>query len=243
VARQTLARLIRFVEDSWCAMNQGPFDNLSPEELQELTRRAKGQLRKRMRALRQAYPAEARQARSERIAGLLEQHPAFRAAQTVGLFWPMESRHEVDLRALDARARALGKAVAYPFLRHAEGRSVTGFAVTEREADLSEQGQGFLEPARQAQALERGQLELVVVPALAVAGSGHRLGYGRGYYDVTLPDFCPPAVSIAVAFEFQLLIQLPEEEGDFRCDFVVTDQRVIDARPEPAEGASDAEGG
>jgi len=65
------------------------------------------------------------------------------------------------------------------------------------------------------------------VPALAVASSGHRLGYGSGFYDATLPDFCPPALSIVVAYDFQLLAELPVSAHDIACDIVVTDARLL----------------
>ncbi len=68
-----------------------------------------------------------------------------------------------------------------------------------------------------------------MVPALAVTDTDHRLGYGRGFYDVTLPDFCPPALSVVVAFDFQLLAELPVLEHDVACEVVVTDARVIRA--------------
>ena len=51
--------------------------------------------------------------------------------------------------------------------------------------------------------------DVVVVPALAVAADGHRVGYGIGFYDATLPDVCPPAAAVMVAFGFQLLAEVP----------------------------------
>jgi len=69
----------------------------------------------------------------------------------------------------------------------------------------------------------------VLVPALALDSRGHRLGYGAGYYDRTLPRFCPPAVSIGVAYDFQLLVELPVTEGDVPCDWIVTDTRALAA--------------
>jgi 5-formyltetrahydrofolate cyclo-ligase len=65
------------------------------------------------------------------------------------------------------------------------------------------------------------------VPALAVSSAGHRLGYGVGFDDATLPDFCPPAASLIVAFDFQLLAELPTLDHDFACDLVVTDARTL----------------
>jgi 5-formyltetrahydrofolate cyclo-ligase len=68
---------------------------------------------------------------------------------------------------------------------------------------------------------------LVVVPALAVAATGHRLGYGGGFYDAMLPDFCPPAIAVVVAFDFQLVAELPAEPHDVQCGVIVTDARTL----------------
>jgi 5-formyltetrahydrofolate cyclo-ligase len=44
---------------------------------------------------------------------------------------------------------------------------------------------------------------------------------------VTLPEQCPPAKALAVAFGFQLLGELPHDAHDFRCDVVITDETTI----------------
>jgi 5-formyltetrahydrofolate cyclo-ligase len=156
--------------------------------------------------------------------------PAFVGARSVGLFWPMEERAEVDVRALDQAAREGGKAVFYPYMDRVGDVFRTGFRSVSHPEELAPRGAGFAEPRPEAPTAMRGDIDLIVVPALAVSAAGHRIGYGRGYYDVTLPDFCPPAVSVAVAFSFQLLLELPHTENDVRCEFVVTDERTLDAR-------------
>ena len=70
---------------------------------------------------------------------------------------------------------------------------------------------------------------MIVVPALAVDPRGHRIGYGAGYYDRTLPRFAPPAVRRAVAFDFQLVAEVPSTEGDVAVDWIVTDARALRA--------------
>jgi 5-formyltetrahydrofolate cyclo-ligase len=72
-----------------------------------------------------------------------------------------------------------------------------------------------------------GELDVIVVPALAVDPSGQRIGYGAGCYDRTLPQFAPPAKSIAVAFDFQLVAEVPSTPGDIPVDLVVTDTRAL----------------
>jgi len=86
------------------------------ELLAALGPRAKRQIRQRMRSLRSALPPASAAARSEAIVARLMGLPEFAAARGIGLFWPMQSKNEVDLRPLDAAARERGIKVYYPFL-------------------------------------------------------------------------------------------------------------------------------
>lgn len=188
-------------------------------------RRAKAELRKRLRGLRNTTPASACDARSVRLVERLLALDAIAHAKRVALFWPIVARHEVDLRAFDAALRARGARVAYPAID--PETNVMTFRFVDAVADLEVQGYGFAEPAAGAE--EATALDAVLAPALAIDSRGYRLGYGAGYYDRTLPRFCPPAVSVAVAFDFQLLVEVPLTEGDVACDWIVTDTRTLAA--------------
>jgi 5-formyltetrahydrofolate cyclo-ligase len=196
-------------------------------QVNQLAEAAKVQLRKRMRALRTAHPAEALKIRDRALVARALSLPAFAAARGVALFFPMEDRKEIDLRALDAEARRQGKRVYYPFLEPRGDALVSGLRLSASLDDLSDRGQRFHEPPTTAPEAQRGDVDLLFVPALAVAPSGHRLGYGAGFYDSLLPDLCPPAQAVAVAYDFQLLVELPTLPHDVPCDFVLTDARSL----------------
>ncbi len=142
----------------------------------------------------------------------------------------MLERGEVDLRALDVQARALGKAVYYPFVERSAQRVRTGFRFTHSCAELELGSERFAQPPESADEAKRGDIDLVIVPALAVASTGHRIGYGMGFYDATLPDVCPPARSLVVAYAFELLAELPFGPTDVACQLIVTDEHTLDVR-------------
>src|SRR5580700_9377105 len=87
-------------------------NRLPPDDV--LRQRVKAEIRKRLRGLRKTTPLAACSERSALIVERLEGLDALRTAKSVALFWPIEDRHEVDLRDLDARLRARGVRVAYP---------------------------------------------------------------------------------------------------------------------------------
>lgn len=200
-------------------------------QVSELAEAAKKELRKRMRAVRAAHPSAALATRSAALVARALALPAFQQASGVALFFPMEDRKEVDLRELDRAARLAGKRVYYPFLEQQGDAWMSGLRLTSSLSDLAPRGSRFSEPPRDAERAARADVDLLFVPSLAVAPSGHRLGYGAGFYDSLLPDVCPPGKAVVVAFDFQLLADLPALPHDVPCDFVLTDARVLEALP------------
>jgi len=202
-----------------------------PELTREVIDRAKVAIRQRMRALRTAHPAAALAERNARIVARLAALPELAAARSVALFWPLAERREVDLTALDQTLRASGKNLYYPGVTAGDGGKLsTDLRLTRSASDLAIRGQRFAEPPPDAPAAKRGDVDVVIVPALAVGANGHRIGYGMGFYDALLPDFLPPAKAVVVAYDFQLLAELPALEHDVPCDIVVTDARTIVVR-------------
>lgn len=183
-----------------------------------------------MRGLRGALPLAACLERSARIAERLLALESVAHARAVALFWPIEKRHEVDLRSVDARLRERGVRVAYPVIDRDSGAMTFRFADTpDSMIEQSAYGISLYEPSPDQPEASPGELDVVVVPALAVDPTGHRIGYGAGNYDRTLPRFVPPATSIAVAYDFQLIAEVPATEGDVQVHEVVTDARLLRA--------------
>jgi 5-formyltetrahydrofolate cyclo-ligase len=184
-------------------------------------RQAKAALRKRARALRHSIPESARAVRSGKIVENVLACDAFERARSVALFWPMLERGEVDVRALDDAARQAGKPVAYPFLRDDADMAL----LLAEPGSLEERGHGFAEPPEGAPEMAASEAMVVVVPALAVDPLGHRIGYGKGFYDRLLTRICPPAFAIAVAYDFEVVPEVPADAHDHAVDVVVTDLR------------------
>ena len=189
--------------------------------------RVKAELRKRMRGLRKALPATACAQRSAQIVDRLAVGEPIAGARAVALFQPMHDRHEVDLRPLGATLLERGVKVAYP-AADPETRAMV-FRFVGGSGDLEPGAFGIVEPKSSCAEAHPGDLDAIVVPALAVDPRGHRIGYGAGFYDRALPRFVPPAAAIVVAFDFQLVAEVPETPLDFAAAWVVTDTRTLAA--------------
>jgi 5-formyltetrahydrofolate cyclo-ligase len=193
-----------------------------------LRQRVKAELRKRLSGVRNALPSSACAERSSRICAALLALEPFAKAGTAALFWPIENRHEVDLRALDALLRERGVRIAYPSVAVETGAMT--FHFVDHPETMEERiayGVRLRQAALDQPPVSPGELDIIVVPALAVDPSGHRIGYGAGCYDRTLPQFAPPATSVAVAFDFQVVVEVPCTPHDVPVDFVVTDERTL----------------
>jgi len=83
---------------------------------------------------------------------------------------------------------------------------------------------GTRAPSGEAAAVVPG---LMLVPLLAFDGAGRRLGYGGGYYDRTLEALRAKntkCLAVGLAFAAQEAAELPEDEGDQRLDWIVTER-------------------
>lgn len=67
--------------------------------------------------------------------------------------------------------------------------------------------------------------DCAVVPLLSFNGQGYRLGYGGGYYDKYLADFC--GLKIGLAFEEQYCEDFTAQPFDVPLDIIITQDRAI----------------
>jgi 5-formyltetrahydrofolate cyclo-ligase len=74
--------------------------------------------------------------------------------------------------------------------------------------------------------------DILIVPLLAFDRAGHRIGYGAGYYDMTITRLraMKPVTAIGIAFAAQEVPAVPATPRDARLDLVLTERGAIDFR-------------
>jgi 5-formyltetrahydrofolate cyclo-ligase len=74
--------------------------------------------------------------------------------------------------------------------------------------------------------------DILIVPLAAFDRSGHRIGYGAGYYDKTLRALRAKKkiVAVGMAFAVQEISKVPAGDHDERLDLVLTEREVISVR-------------
>ena len=194
--------------------------------MQKTLREAKQALRDQARAALKQVPLEARVTASVRACALLESQTLWQSTQAVLLFAPMPE--ELDVWPLLAPALAAGKRVALPRFVTAT-RSYEACWILDPEKDVQAGYFQIREPCRHCASVSSGELDLVLVPGLAFDRRGRRLGRGKGYYDRLLGLL--RATACGVAFEEQLVGEVPAGPHDVRMNFVLTPTLWIEVKP------------
>jgi|SRR5215475_3281987 len=74
--------------------------------------------------------------------------------------------------------------------------------------------------------------DIVIVPLAAFDRRGYRIGYGAGYYDLTLTKLraMKPITALGLAYAMQEIATVPALAHDAQLDFVLTEHELIDCR-------------
>lgn len=149
--------------------------------------------------------------------------PEFAGAGCLALYSAV--RNEVFTERIFEVAREAGKEVVYP---RVAGTGLEFAPALSRE-ELAPGAFGVLEPTQEVPRAPTS-IDMLVVPGVAFDGFGHRLGYGKGFYDRALHGVSGRVLLVGLAFELQLVERLPVEVHDLRLDLLVTEERVLDFR-------------
>ena len=144
--------------------------------------------------------------------------------RSVALYSPIQK--EVETGEIRDHALSTGKSV---FLPRCSKQDSVELVEIGSGAEMKPGRSGFLEPAGERCLLPDQSGELVVLaPAVAVDLRGNRLGRGKAWYDRLIEQLNGPATVVALAYEFQIVDEVPSDEWDQRVDYVITERRVID---------------
>ncbi|MEA2994246.1 MAG: 5-formyltetrahydrofolate cyclo-ligase [Alphaproteobacteria bacterium] len=184
----------------------------------------KAELRREALARREALPAAERVAAAETIAarGLPLVVPP---GAIVSGFFPMKS--EISPMPLLRRLAGAGAKLALPVVA-GRGKPLIMRAWAFGEP-LDSGVWGIREPKPEAPEVEP---DILIVPLAAFDRSGHRIGYGAGYYDMTIMRLrgLKTITAIGLGFAAQETLSVPATERDARLDIVLTEREIIDCR-------------
>ncbi|HMB14890.1 MAG TPA: 5-formyltetrahydrofolate cyclo-ligase [Pelovirga sp.] len=144
----------------------------------------------------------------------------FSSVQSMALYSPIHN--EIATSEIFAAACRQGKLVYYP---RVAGEALH-FVEINSPGQLIPGSFGVLEPAAELNSSQQVP-DLILVPGVAFDRFGHRLGYGRGFYDRYLSRFSDQVVRVGFSYSFQLCDALPVDAHDQSLDVLVTDTETI----------------
>ncbi len=184
----------------------------------------KERLRREAMARRDALPPEVCQAAAAAIAA--RPFPlALPPGATVSGFMPLKS--EINPLPLMRELAGQGARLALPAIA-GRGRPLV-MRAWEFGAPLGRGQWGIREPKPDAADVDP---DILLVPLLAFDRAGHRIGYGAGYYDLTINRLraLKTVTAVGIAFAAQEITAVPTTPRDARLDLVLTEREIIDLR-------------
>jgi 5-formyltetrahydrofolate cyclo-ligase len=182
----------------------------------------KSAIRRRLREKLAGLTDQQRHAKSIAAAAAVVASPEFKAASVVMLFLAMSM--EVDTSNIALKAWQTGKTVVVPKVSW-DQRRMLPIEISSLTAGLTTTGPGVREPMS-GNPIPVNLIDLVIVPGLGFTETGYRIGRGMGFYDRFLAQNDFVGVSCGLAFEEQIVPQLPVLDHDIPLSMLATDRGI-----------------
>jgi 5-formyltetrahydrofolate cyclo-ligase len=177
-----------------------------------------------MQSQRQALEPTQKQSWDKQIIATILAQSVYQQASGMLLYMAMPQ--EVNVDELLMAALASGKQVGVPKVNRQTKRMQ---AVRFLQNDPLVAGVfGILEPRSDAPIMRIDEIDLIIMPGLAFAENGARIGYGGGYYDRFLENESNRPYLLAVAYDWQVFADLPVTPADRKIDSIVTPTRLME---------------
>ncbi len=169
----------------------------------------KSVLRKKFLNLLRSQKGEERIIKSKEIQKKLFSLKEFVEAKIILFYASFDG--EVETFTMMKLAQKLGKRIALPRIIKAH-KKILPVLIADPDKDLAQGPYGVQEPRASLQPMERLEdLDLVLVPGVVFDRNNNRLGRGVGYYDRFLASLPPGIPTFGLAFDFQIIDSLPQQ--------------------------------
>ncbi len=182
------------------------------------------ELRRQLKARRNAFTQAQQQKSSALVCGHILASEHYHNAQAILGY--LAFGRELSVDAVLEQALKDGKKVYVPYITSdTEFQAVRLTDMVNFELDRY----GIRSLKKVGEIINPANLDLVLVPAVAYAKDGNRLGMGAGYYDRFLLG-CPKATKLGLAYEALLQEYLPTDAYDIPIGYLVTESGIINTR-------------
>src|SRR5436305_1076692 len=185
--------------------------------------KSKANVRRELRELLAAMSEEQRHVKSVSACSLLTASPEFHAARVVMLY--LSTTSEVDTAPLALRCWQQNKTVVVPKVSW-DQRRMLPVEITSLKDGMTTTGPNIREPIS-GKPIPTDLIDLVVVPGLGFTPTGYRIGRGMGFYDRFLAQQEFIGLSCGLAFEQQIIDDMPLLDHDMPVRMLVTNRGIL----------------
>jgi len=184
----------------------------------------KALIRKETLKIRDSIDPETKKIKDREIEKRLLDQKEFEIAKNIMFF--ASFRSEPDTFRIMEKSIHMGKRIILPKVNR-EKHELLLYEIL----DVRELTPGFMnipEPeVSEGRRFSAEDLDLMIVPGVAFGWKGERIGYGGGYYDRLIHRIKRRPPLIAIAYEEQILEEVPLLDHDIKMDKIITDKRVL----------------
>ncbi len=188
----------------------------------------KSSLRKRILALRRAQSLSDIEKKSGDVRRKLSTFVPFCQAETILFYLAMKD--EVQTEKIIEESLQNGKRVVAPLIDW-QRKEILPSEIKDLTKDIEI---GILEIPQPKNNLyspfSPANIDMVIVPGVAFNRKGNRLGFGGGFYDRFLGKLSDRIKLVALAFELQLVGNVPSQSHDIAADYIITERRIINCK-------------
>lgn len=185
----------------------------------------KSEARKKILGIRNNLKLEEVEQKSKIIMDKITSLDEYKDSKVVFIY--MSFKNEVKTYDLIERMLIENKRVVIPYT-DTKNTVIIPSEIKSLKDDLVLNPFGYYEPVlEKAKQVEIEELDLIIAPGVVFDDSLNRVGFGKGYYDRILSKKRKDTRVIAVAFEFQVLDEVPTEPHDIKMDMIITEERII----------------
>jgi len=202
--------------------------NTNEKQEDQVLKNAKKELREKVLLKRDSLTREEIEQKSRLILDKVHNLKSFGESNVIMSY--VSFRSEVNTRMFINHCLELGKRVLVPAVVKKTGtgcKEIIASEISDPDKDLAIGTYGILEPRKESlREINPYEIDFMVVPGTVFDKNCNRIGYGAGYYDRFMKKVKPECFKVGLAFQLQMVDELPSEEHDVPLDMVITERDV-----------------
>ena len=168
--------------------------------------------------------------KSNQIANRLKKFDKYQQSEKIMLY--ISTKYEVQTQNIIESAQKDNKKLYIPIIIK-EKHDLIPSLVNDFNKELALGDLGIYQPKEEhTREIHPNMLDMVIIPGIGFTTNGNRLGRGGGYYDRFLKKLKENCRSVALAFEIQIVEEIPLDEYDVPVDYIITEDRIIKIKQE-----------